>query len=81
VASYGVLAAMGRLTAYDIALQAELYDPTRYYGEVKDAAFGWGPSVESAEDSRVAPVTNPGRTPDQQSTDGPAYTQYLPQIP
>ena len=81
VASYGVLAAMGRLTAYDIALQAELYDPTRYYGEVKDAAFGWGPSVESAEDPRVAPVTNPGRTPDQQSTDGPAYTQYLPQIP
>ena len=81
VASYGVLAAMGRLTAYDIALQAELYDPTRYYGEVKDAAFGWGPSVESAEDPRVAPVADPGRTPDQKSTDGPAYTQYLPQIP
>ena len=81
VASYGVLAGMGRLTAYDIALAAELYDPTRYYGEVKDAAFGWGPSVESAEDPRVAPVTDPGRTPDQKSTDGPAYTQYLPQIP
>ena len=81
VASYGVLAAMGRLTAYDIALQAELYDPTRYYGEVKDAAFGWGASVESAEDPRVAPVADPGRTPDQKSTDGPAYTQYLPQIP
>jgi outer membrane protein len=81
VASYGVLAAMGRLSAYDIALQAELYDPTRYYGEVKDAAFGWGPSVESAEDPRVAPVADPGRTPDQGSTDGPAYTQYLPQIP
>jgi outer membrane protein len=81
VASYSVLAGMGRLTAYDIALAAELYDPTRYYGEVKDAAFGWGPSVESAEDPRVAPVTDPGRTPDQRSTDGPAYTQYLPQIP
>jgi outer membrane protein len=81
VASYGVLAGMGRLTAYDIALAAELYDPTRYYGEVKDAAFGWGPSVESAEDPRVTPVTDPGRTPDQKSTDGPAYTQYLPQIP
>jgi outer membrane protein len=81
VASYGVLSAMGRLTAYDIALQAELYDPTRYYGEVKDAWFGWGPSVESAEDPRVAPVADPGRTPDQKSTDGPAYTQYLPQIP
>ena len=81
VASYGVLAAMGRLTASDIALAAELYDPTRYYGEVKDAAFGWGPSVESAEDPRVAPVADPGRTPDEKSTDGPAYTQYLPQIP
>jgi len=81
VASYSVLAAMGRLSAYDIALQAELYDPTRYYGEVKDAAFGWGPSVESAEDPRVAPVADSGRTPDQSSTDGPAYTQYLPQIP
>ena len=81
VASYGVLAAMGRLTASDIALAAELYDPTRYYGEVKDAAFGWGPSVESAEDPRAAPVADPGRTPDQKSTDGPAYTQYLPQIP
>jgi outer membrane protein len=81
VASYSVLAGMGRLTAYDIALAAELYDPTRYYGEVKDAAFGWGPSVESVEDPRVAPVTDSGRTPDQKSTDGPAYTQYLPQIP
>ena len=81
VASYGVLGGMGRLTASDIALEAELYDPTRYYGEVKDAWFGWGPSVESEEDPRVAPVTEEGRTPWQTSTDGPAYTQYLPQIP
>ncbi len=81
VASYGVLAGMGRLTASDIALEAELYDPTRYYGEVKDAWFGWGASVESEEDPRVAPVTDEGRTPWQTSTDGPAYTQYLPQIP
>jgi outer membrane protein len=81
VASYGVLAAMGRLTAYDIALQAELYDPTRYYGEVKDAWFGWGASIDGREDPRVAPIDNPGRTPGQQSTDGPAYTQKLPQIP
>ncbi len=42
VASYGVLAYEGRLTASDIALEAELYDPTRYYGEVKDAWYGWG---------------------------------------
>jgi outer membrane protein len=81
VASYGVLAYMGRLTAYDIALQAELYDPARYYGEVKDAWFGWGASIESEEDPRVAPVIDPARTPTQKSTDGPAYTQKLPQIP
>ena len=81
VASYGVLAYEGRLTASDIALEAELYDPTRYYGEVKDAWFGWGASVESEEDPRVAPVTEEGRTPWQTSTDGGAYTQYLPQIP
>jgi outer membrane protein len=81
VSSYGVLAFEGRLTASDIALEAELYDPTRYYGEVKDAWFGWGPSVESEEDPRVAPVIDEGRTPWQTSTEGPAYTQYLPQIP
>jgi outer membrane protein len=81
VASYGVLAFMGRLTASDIALEAELYDPTRYYGEVKDAWYGWGASIESKEDPRVAPVDDPGRTPGQRSTDGPAYTQKLPQIP
>ncbi len=81
VTSYGVLAYMGRLTAYDIALEAELYDPTRYYGEVKDAWYGWGASIESQEDPRVAPVYDPGRTPDQKSTDGGAYTQKLPQIP
>lgn len=81
VASYGVLASEGRLTAYDIALQAELYDPARYYGEVKDAWYGWGASVESHEDPRVAPVNDPARTPTQKSTDGPAYTQKLPQIP
>ncbi len=81
VTSYGVLASEGRLTAYDIALQAELYDPARYYGEVKDAWYGWGASVESHEDPRVAPVDDPARTPTQKSTDGPAYTQKLPQIP
>jgi outer membrane protein len=81
VTSYGVLASEGRLTAYDIALQAELYDPARYYGEVKDAWYGWGASVESQEDPRVAPVNDPARTPTQKSTDGPAYTQKLPQIP
>jgi outer membrane protein len=62
-------------------LQAELYDPARYYGEVTDAWYGWGASIESQEDPRVAPVDDPGRTPGQRHTDGPAYTQKLPQIP
>jgi outer membrane protein len=81
VASYGVLAYMGRLTAYDIALEAELYDPTRYYGEVKDAWYGWGAAIEDREDPRVAPIDDPGRAAGQRSADGPAYTQELPQIP
>jgi outer membrane protein len=81
VASYGVLAYMGRLTASDISLEVEVYDPTRYYGEVKDAWYGWGPAVDDRQDPRVAPVEDPGRTPAQRSTDGPAYTQHLPQIP
>jgi len=81
VSSYSVLASMGRLTASDIALQAEVYDPTLYYGEVKDAWFGWGASIESKADPRVLAVEDAGRTPSQNSADGPAYTQTLPQIP
>jgi outer membrane protein len=81
VASYSVLSAMGRLTASDIALQAELYDPARYYNEVKDAWYGWGASVESREDPHVSAVRDPGKTPGQRSGDGPAYTQKLPSIP
>jgi outer membrane protein len=54
---------MGRLTAYDIALQAELYDPARYYGEVRDAWYGWGAAIEDKDDPRVAPVIDPGRMP------------------
>lgn len=81
VASYGVLANIGHLTANDISLAVEVYDPTRYYGEVKDAWYGWGAAVEDRQDPRVAPVEDSGRTPGQRSTDGPAYTQKLPQIP
>ncbi len=81
VASYGVLAYMGRLTAYDIALEAELYDPARYYGQVKDLWYGWGAAIEDREDPRVAPVNDPGRSPNQRPVDGPAYTQTLPQVP
>jgi outer membrane protein len=81
VASYGVLAAMGRLTAYDLALQAELYDPARYYGEVKDAWYGWGASIETRQDPAVAPVKDRGSGPGQTAAGGPAYSQNLPPLP
>jgi outer membrane protein len=81
VTSYGVLAYMGRLTASDISLQAELYDPTRHFGEVTDQWYGWGAAYEDRQDPRVAPVGDSGRKAGQRSTDGPAYTQKLPQIP
>jgi outer membrane protein len=41
-ASYGVAAAIGRLTARDLALQVPLYDETAYYNAVKNKWFGLG---------------------------------------
>ncbi len=40
VASYGVLATVGRLTAADIAVTAEVYDPEVHYNEVRRKWFG-----------------------------------------
>jgi outer membrane protein len=40
VASYAALAAIGRLTASDLNLDAALYDPQIHYEEVKDKWFG-----------------------------------------
>jgi outer membrane protein len=75
VASYSLLSTLGRISAYDLELQVEQYDPTRHYGEVRDKWFGWRTSYESTEaEPTVAPVTDPGRTPGQAKTDGPAYT-------
>lgn len=37
IAAYGVLAAMGRLTATDLGLGIQQYDPNAYYNLVKDA--------------------------------------------
>ncbi len=81
VASYSVLSAIGRLSAYDIALQAELYDPNRNYDEVKDKWYGWGASIETAEDPHVARVRDSGLGAGQRRNDGPAYTQKLPSVP
>ncbi len=84
VASYQLLTAIGRLSAYDIALQTELYDPAAHYSRVVDKWYGWDVSVESAEDPDVAPVLDPGRLPGQPRELGPAYVQgrkaWLPSL-
>ena len=41
-ASYGVAAALGRLTARDLGLQVPLYDETAYYNAVRDRWIGTG---------------------------------------
>jgi outer membrane protein len=73
VAAYGLLSAVGRLSASDLGLAVELYDATQNYRRVRNKAYGWSTSVEAAEDPRVAPVTDPGVAPGQQRGDGPAY--------
>lgn len=46
VAQYQLLSAVGRLTARDLKLSTELYDPTKHYNEVRDKFIGIGPSVQ-----------------------------------
>jgi outer membrane protein len=76
VASYELLAAIGRISAAALILPVEQYDPSRHYGEVADKWIGWGTSVEESESEPVVlPVRAPGRTPGQGRHDGPAYTE------
>lgn len=46
VAEYRLLAAGGSLTAQNLALNVEFYDPTRHYDKVRNKFIGTGPSVE-----------------------------------
>ncbi len=46
VADYAILAAIGRLTADDIALPVEIYDADADYEEVRDKWFGTGAPLE-----------------------------------
>lgn len=46
VAQYRLLAAGGALTAANLALNVEFYDPRRHYDKVRDQFIGTGPSVE-----------------------------------
>jgi outer membrane protein len=74
VASYSLISAMGVLGSSDLELSVEQYDPARHYQEVTDKVWGWNTSTEATEpEPTVAPVTDPGRTPNQGRYDGPAY--------
>ena len=46
IAAYQVLAAVGRLTARDLGLQVELFDPKRNYDKVRNRWWGTGPDLE-----------------------------------
>lgn len=41
VAAYALLAAMGRLTAQDLGLPVEIYDPTEHYEKARGRLIGW----------------------------------------
>jgi len=46
IAEYRVLASGGALTAQNLALNVEYYDPTKHYNAVRNKFIGTGPSVE-----------------------------------
>ena len=46
IAAYQMLAAVGRLTARDLGLQVELFDPKRNYDKVRNRWWGTGPDLE-----------------------------------
>lgn len=46
VAEFRLLAAGGALTARNLGLNVEYYDPTRYYDKVRNKFIGTGPGVE-----------------------------------
>lgn len=76
VASYALLSSMGRISAGNLDLSVEQYDPTQHYGDVKNKWIGWDTREEPTEKGpKVAPVKAKGRKPEQQSTDGPAFRE------
>jgi outer membrane protein TolC len=46
VAEYRLVAAGGALTAQNLALNVEYYDPVRHYDKVRNKFIGTGPGVE-----------------------------------
>jgi len=49
VAAYRLKAAVGRLNAVELGLDASIYDPKAYYAEVRNAWFGTGGDGDDAE--------------------------------
>jgi outer membrane protein len=41
VAGYQLLAAVGRLTAQQIGLPVEIYDPEKHYRQIRNKWWGW----------------------------------------
>ncbi len=73
-ASYALTATIGRLTARDLGLQVDLYNPQSYYNAVRGRWFGTGDYSEEAAQARpqtsvtvqtlpAPPATTPRRTP------------------
>ena len=52
VAQYDLLSAVGRLTASDLSLDTQVYDPQKYYNEVRDKLWGLGESTDSQKTDR-----------------------------
>ncbi len=75
VASYTLLAAIGRLTPSDLGLPTELYDPSVHYEDVKNRPFGfhWATSVLPIQDTTVVggdAVLEPGEELIDEATGG-----------
>lgn len=76
VASYSLLASMGRISASNLDLSVEQYDATQHYNDVKNKWIGWDTHEEPSEKApKVAPVTAKGKKPEQPSGDGPAFRE------
>jgi outer membrane protein len=71
VASYSLLSAVGQISASNLSLSVEQYDPTKHYHRVSGKIYGWDTEVEPSEKApKVAPVRSKGG---KSARGGPAY--------
>lgn len=59
VARFELIAAVGSLTAQDLALDVDIYDPSRHYDDVKDQWWGVGGEVEPHDSDASARSVQP----------------------